>query len=339
MKLSSFLIAVVCSGTSVSARRRGSPSFSVPAYGARNFGITTREHEYRESSVSSPFEDGVPQESSSEVHLVSASKVLGNVVKGALLRIGSDLSGGTPLENIKCRVTTTKENGFEAARSLIKNGGIGALWSGTSSRTVEGALLGAFFVVGSTVTKKQMLRIGSTPIMASLAAGMVGGLAQAIVMTPSGLIFTSLNVNKGKPGYENDTAISVTKRILKEKGLMGMYAGSGPMCARQATNWASRSGFTEIARASMSQYGMLGEIGSGVIGGLGSCWNTPIETVRVNMHKDISEGNPPKTFGGYMGDIYQEEGVPGLFRGVTPRGVQAIWQTVFMVVFPTMLGM
>ena len=91
----------------------------------------------------------------------------------------------------------------------------------------------------------------------------------AIVMTPAGMIFTSLNVNKGKKGYENDNALTVARRIVKEKGIMGLFYGGGPMCIRQASNWASRAGFTEICRTNlrMSQYGVWGEIGSGVIGG------------------------------------------------------------------------
>ena len=84
---------------------------------------------------------------------------------------------------------------------------------------------------------------------------------------------------------------------------------------------------------------MVGEIGSGIIGGIGSCWNTPIETIRVFMQRDISMGVPKKSFGQYWDGIVKRDGYPGLFRGVTPRGIQAIWQTVFMVVVPNMLGM
>ena len=80
------------------------------------------------------------------------------------------------------------------------------------------------------------------------------------------------------------------------------------------------------------------QIGSGVIGGLGSCWNTPIETIRVNMHRDISMGKESGSFGHYWSKIKEEQGVVGLFRGVSPRGIQAIWQTVFMVVVPNVLG-
>ena len=235
---------------------------------------------------------------------------------------------------------TNRSNMVEAVQNILKEGGIWSLWAGTPSRTVEGALLGALFMVGSTITKKQCLAMGASPFVAALAAGTVGGVAQALVMTPAGMVFTSLNVNRGKKGHENDNAVTVVRRIVSEKGVLGLYAGMGPMCMRQASNWASRSGFTEIARTNlrMSQYGVWGEIGSGIIGGIGSTWNTPIETIRVLMQKDVSQGKPTKKFMQYWDDIVEDQGYTGLFRGWTPRTIQAVWQTCFMVVVPNMLG-
>jgi Mitochondrial carrier protein len=228
----------------------------------------------------------------------------------------------------------------EAIKHILEEGGFWSLWAGTPSRTVEGALLGAFFMLGSTITKRKVLAMGGSPFVAALAGGTVGGVAQALVMTPAGMIFTSLNVNRGKKGHENDNAITVARRIMKEKGPLGLYYGMGPMCMRQASNWASRSGFTEIARTNfkMSKYGVWGEIGSGIIGGVGSTWNTPIETIRVLMQKDVSQGKSTKPFMQYWHDIVDDQGNVGLFRGWTPRTIQAVWQTVFMVVVPNMLG-
>lgn len=271
---------------------------------------------------------------------IKTSGLAANLLKGALLRIASDLSGGTPLESIKCRVTTTMDGPWQATKNIVKEDGILGLWSGTPSRTVEGALLGAVFILGSSFTKTRLRALGASPTVCALGAGLVGGVAQSIVMTPAGMIFTSLNVNRGKKGYENDNAITVTKRILKEKGIIGMYYGVSPMALRQATNWATRAGLTEVVRTSfqLTKYGVAGEIASGVIGGVGSCWNTPIETIRVLIAKDVSMGVPTKSFGKYWSDMVEEQGYPGLFRGVTPRGIQAIWQTVFMVVVPNMMG-
>lgn len=172
-------------------------------------------------------------------------------------------------------------------------------------------------MLGSTFTKSQVKALGASPTVCALAGGLVGGVAQSIVMTPAGMIFTSLNVNKGRKGYENDNALTVCRRIIKQKGLIGMYYGSGPMALRQASNWASRAGFTEICRTSLglTQYGVWGELLSGAIGGVGSCWNTPIETIRVIMQRDLSMGVPTLTFGGYWNKMVEEQGYAGLFRG------------------------
>jgi len=134
--------------------------------------------------------------------------------------------------------------------------------------------------------------------------------------------------------------MAIIRRVVSEKGIGGMYSGGGAMCLRQATNWASRSGFTEIARSvfKLQQYGLVGEIASGAIGGVGSCWNTPIETIRVTHQRDVSQGKTPKSMSEYWEDIVDKGGYPGLFRGITPRAIQAIWQTVFLVVVPNIMG-
>eukprot|EP00979_Chaetoceros_neogracilis_P005267 scaffold944_cov127-Chaetoceros_neogracile.AAC.9 len=277
-----------------------------------------------------------------EVAMCSINPVVKNLARGAFLRVASDITGGTALENIKCRVTATGEGPIKATKDICSGeGGWMNLWSGTPSRTIEGALLGAVFLVGSAATKKQVLAMGAGKNVAALAGGVVGGVVQAVVMTPAGMVFTSLNVNKGKPGYENDTAYTVAERIMKEKGIQGMFVGGTPMALRQASNWASRGLFTELCRTNLklSRFGLLGEIGSGVIGGVGSCWNTPIETVRVMMQRDVGCGIPPKTFSAYINDEIDAGGVVSLFRGVKPRAVQAVWQTVFMVVVPNLLGL
>jgi hypothetical protein len=124
---------------------------------------------------------------------------------------------------------------IEATKSIIDEGGILALWAGTPSRSVEGALLGALYMLGSITTRNQILAMGGSKTLAALAGGLVGGVAQAFVMTPAGMIFTSLNVNRGKPGYENENAITIIKRVYKEKGILGMYYGMGPMCMRQVS--------------------------------------------------------------------------------------------------------
>jgi Mitochondrial carrier protein len=302
-------------------------------------------------------DDRVVRPCSSSSSSVVTRSIGNTLLRGALLRIASDISGGTPLETIKTRVTVTTDSPYRAVRNIIQQeNGIWSLWTGTSSRTVEGALVGAVFMLGSVVTKTQLKLWGASPTVAALAGGLVGGVAQSVVMTPAGLIFTALNADPQKrqgPKKKDSTssssrrgnqenAMQVVRRVVSEKGIAGMYVGIRPMCLRQATNWASRSGFTELSRTifQLHKYGLLGELGAGAIGGVCSCWNTPIETIRVYMQRDVSQGlSSPQPMYVYWNTIVDQYGYVGLFRGVTPRAVQAIWQTVFLVVVPNLMGL
>jgi Mitochondrial carrier protein len=287
------------------------------------------------------------------VHFCSMTKTL---LRGAALRIASDLSGGTPLENIKTRTTLmSNESPLDATRNIVQADGLGGLWKGSPSRTVEGALVGAVFMLASRWTKTLLLKhMGTSPTVAALSGGLVGGVAQAAIMTPCGLIFTALNSQQQKqppaPGHVDgnnspstttmESTLDIVRRVVSERGIVGMYAGLRPMSLRQATNWASRAGLTEITRSMLgwSRYGMVGELASGVVGGVGSCWNTPIETIRVYTQRDVHQGKPPKEMGTYWNEIVANDGYAGLFRGYKPRAIQAIWQTTFLIVVPNILG-
>ena len=72
----------------------------------------------------------------------------------------------------------------------------------------------------SAFTKKHVTALTGSQTLGALEAGLVCGVAQSVIMTPAGLVFTSLNVNKVKPGYENDNAYTVARCIIEEKGIM-----------------------------------------------------------------------------------------------------------------------
>lgn len=73
------------------------------------------------------------------------------------------------------------------------------------------------------------------------------------------------------------------------------------------------------------------------IGGALATWNQPIEVVRVEMQsmvKDKSANRPAKPgVINTLAYVYRENGMKGLYRGVTPRIGLGIWQTVCMVSF------
>ena len=83
--------------------------------------------------------------------------------------------------------------------------------------------------------------------------------------------------------------------------------------------------------------GALDKILASSIGGALATWNQPIEVVRVEMQsmsKSASANRPAKlTVFNTLGYIYRENGLKGLYRGVTPRIALGIWQRICMVSF------
>ncbi|KAJ1560843.1 hypothetical protein HK405_005783, partial [Cladochytrium tenue] len=79
----------------------------------------------------------------------------------------------------------------------------------------------------------------------------------------------------------------------------------------------------------------LEKIAASTFGGALSCWNQPIEVIRVEMQSQVkTEGRPEKlTIGTAAKWIYSKNGIRGFYRGVTPRIGLGMWQTVCMVAF------
>ncbi|SCV68667.1 BQ2448_788 [Microbotryum intermedium] len=134
--------------------------------------------------------------------------------------------------------------------------------------------------------------------------------------------------------------------MWREGGIRGINKGVNAVALRQMTNWGSRMGFARLAEQSIrkargvpesERLGAMDRIAASTIGGALGCWNQPIEVVRVEMQsmaKSKSVDRPAKaTVLNTLSYIYKENGVKGLYRGVTPRIGLGIWQTVCMVSF------
>ena len=123
------------------------------------------------------------------------------------------------------------------------------------------------------------------PSAIGFASGAGGGMAQALVMGPTSLIVTAC-VSAQRDG-ESKSAFQVVRDVVKERGILGLYRGSSAVAFRQATNWASRQGFTEWIRPMIPIEGVAGELLSGCCGGVLSAWNTPFEVARISSQSNI----------------------------------------------------
>ena len=174
---------------------------------------------------------------------------------------------------------------------------------------------------------------------------MVGGLAQAYATMGFCTCMKTVEITKHKvaaSGAKPPGTMETFMNIYRAEGIRGINKGVNAVAVRQVTNWGSRFGLSRVAETGIRK--VTGKehgeklsnaekiLGSAIGGGL-SAWNQPIEVVRVEMQSKTDDPNRPKnlTVGKTFRYIYQEKGIFGLYRGVTPRMGLSVWQTVCMV--------
>ena len=185
------------------------------------------------------------------------------------------------------------------------------------------------------------------PSLIGFVAGAGGGCAQSLVMGPTSLIVTAcVAASKENAGGESVSALKVAQKLIQERGIRGLYRGAPAVAMRQATNWASRQGFTEFVRPRIPIDGVAGELLAGCIGGTLSAWNTPFEVARIESQsklmtrdgkKEEEEEEKGKSLIATMRSIVDERGPGALYVGLIPRAGQACYQTLFLVCVPRLL--
>lgn len=240
----------------------------------------------------------------------------------------------------------TPKTTYQVFQALLKERGIRGFWTGCSARMVEGFFSGAVLLAGKETLRRSlmaspMVRKAVPPALIGFIAGAAGGAAQALVMAPTSFLVTATTAKDGH------SVLEAAREVWSQRGLRGIYSGSAAVAARQATNWASRQGFTELVRPRISIQGVPGEIVAGCLGGALSCWNTPFEVSRIHAQSKMYLGNKSTSKKGTksessslystMQQIYQQEGMGGLYVGLAPRIVQACYQTVFLVCIPRLV--
>ena len=174
---------------------------------------------------------------------------------------------------------------------------------------------------------------------------MVGGLAQAYATMGFCTCMKTVEITKNKvaaSGQKPPGTMETFMQIWRAEGIRGINKGVNAVAVRQVTNWGSRFGLSRIAESGIRKATGKGEhekltvvekITASTLGGGLSAWNQPIEVIRVEMQSKKEDPNRPKkmTVATAAKYIYSNNGLKGLYRGVTPRIGLGVWQTVCMV--------
>ncbi|ODQ76983.1 hypothetical protein BABINDRAFT_42441 [Babjeviella inositovora NRRL Y-12698] len=270
-----------------------------------------------------------------------------NILLGAGLNLFEVTTLGQPLEVTKTTMAANRSLSLiQAAKVVWSRGGPLGYYQGLIPWAwLEASTKGAVLLFVSTEAEYHFKKAGANNFGAGILGGVAGGLAQAYLTMGFCTCMKTVEITRSKAaatGVPVQSTFQVFKEIYKKEGIRGINRGVNAVAIRQCTNWGSRYGLARLAeegirsatgKSESDKLSFVEKIACSVIGGGLSAWNQPIEVVRVEMQSRAKDSNRPKnlTVVTALKYIYQQNGIKGLYRGVTPRIGLGVWQTVCMV--------
>ncbi|KAF8560238.1 mitochondrial carrier [Imleria badia] len=272
-----------------------------------------------------------------------------NIAVGAIMNMVTTL--GQPLEVLKTQMAANRSQTMvQATKAVWARGGVAGFFQGLIPWAwIEASTKGGVLLFTASEIESGVVNMGISPAAAGLLGGMGGGIAQAYATMGFTTCMKTVEITRHKEaasGVQRST-FQVFMDIYRKDGIRGINKGVNAVAVRQCTNWGSRMGFARLAetmiqnvrgKGEQEKPGVLDKILASSIGGALATWNQPIEVVRVEMQsmaKATANANRPEklTILNTLSFIYKENGIKGLYRGVTPRIALGIWQTICMVSF------
>jgi len=273
-----------------------------------------------------------------------------NIAVGAIMNMFEVTTLGQPLEVIKTQMAANRSQSMaQALSSVWSRGGVVGFYQGLIPWAwIEATTKGAVLIFTASEVETAGLAAGISPAAAGLLGGMTGGVAQAYATMGFTTCMKTVEITRHKQaatGIKPQSTWAVFADIYRREGLAGVNKGVNAVAVRQCTNWGSRMGFARLAETSIRKVrgkteadslSALDKIFASSVGGALATWNQPIEVIRVEMQsmaKSTANANRPAklTILNTLAFVYKENGMKGLYRGVTPRIGLGIWQTICMV--------
>ncbi|KAI3624551.1 hypothetical protein GLX27_003347 [Malassezia furfur] len=274
-----------------------------------------------------------------------------NIAVGAAMNMFEVTTLGQPFEVVKTQMASNRSQSMaQALRTVWSRGGVLGFYQGLIPWAwIEASTKGAVLLFTASEVNKVAKTFGFGPGGAGLAGGMIGGIVQAYATMGFCTCMKTAEITRVKQmqaGVKPPSTWAVFADIFRREGIRGINKGVNAVAIRQCTNWGSRMCFARLAEAPVRTFAgktekdklsPLERIFCSSIGGALATWNQPIEVIRVEMQslsKSAAEHHKTKpTIMSTASYIYKENGIKGLYRGVSPRILLGIWQTVCMVSF------
>jgi hypothetical protein len=220
---------------------------------------------------------------------------------------------------------------FSSTSSILKNEGVAAFWKGAVPTATGMAMENAMaFGVNESLKRAfpddpaQLSAGGRPDLVKPFAMGAITGCCSALVLLPTEIVKAKLQVVVGK----NVTTGEIIKKIVKQQGVRGLFAGLDAQLARDASFYAIFFGSYEMfcygfRTAFPSAPDELNYFMSGGFAGMfGWALAMPIDVPKTNVQSRYDT----KVVGSFfpeMVKIARERGVRGLYSGLGPTLVRA----------------
>ncbi|KDE09369.1 hypothetical protein MVLG_00276 [Microbotryum lychnidis-dioicae p1A1 Lamole] len=282
-----------------------------------------------------------------------------NLAVGASVSLFEVTTFGQPLEVLKTHMAANRSDNLrQAIAKTHARGGFKGFYQGLIPWAwIESGTTGAILLFTATGVESVATTAGVSKAVAGMLGGIAGGAAQAYLAMGICTTMKTAEVTRAKavvipstiPGQPAavlpaSSTFGLFMQMYREGGIKGINKGVNAVAIRQMTNWGSRMGFARAAETLIRDarglpegkaLDMQDKVLASAIGGALGCWNHPIEVVRVEMQslkKTTSAAVArPTTMASTFKTIYQEAGISGFFRGVTPRIGLGVWRTVCLV--------
>ncbi|KAF7727300.1 hypothetical protein EC973_007816 [Apophysomyces ossiformis] len=269
-----------------------------------------------------------------------------NLLLGATLNLFEVSTLGQPFEVIKTQLAANRGQSFaQAMATIYSRGGLFGFYQGLIPWAwIEASTKGAVLLFTASEFEYRARLAGASPFLGGIAGGMGGGIAQAYTTMGFCTFMKTVEVTRHKSEVKQST-FKIAADIFRKEGIAGINKGVNAVAVRQCTNWASRFGITRFVQESIikARYGegpgatekatAIDKALASMIGGALSCWNQPIEVIRVEMQSQVKAAGRPENMTIMKATkwIYQNNGIGGFYRGVLPRVGLGMWQTLCMV--------
>ncbi|MCL7052251.1 hypothetical protein MKW94_017910 [Papaver nudicaule] len=239
-----------------------------------------------------------------------------------------------PLDTIKTVIqahSTVQKPISGIVGSIIADRGVSGLYRGIASNVASSAPISAVYTFTYESVKASLLPLLPQEYrsVAHCTAGGCASIATSFIFTPSERIKQQMQVSSQ---YQNSWTALVS--ILKHGGLPSLYAGWGAVLCRNIPHSVIKFytyerlkqlflSTTQTTHPNTFQTLVCG----GLAGSTAALFTTPFDVVKTRLQTEIP-GSLRKYDGVFhaLREIVKDEGLKGLYRGLTPRLIMYVTQ-------------